>query len=160
MDIGSLIDKLVGLVDEFDPASLIPQLDTVIGWVEMFARLCVMAAPVILLALGLWYLFLPPKEANHIAGYRFYYGMGSVEAWLFTQKLAGLVWSGLGFVLTVVMALICAGFRGKEPVDMAGAAISCVLWELGLIAAGCIAIDVVVALRYDKEGNRRVWKKK
>ena len=160
MDIGSLIDKLVGLVDEFDPASLIPQLNTVIGWVETFARLCVMAAPLLLLGLGLWYLFIPPKEANHFAGYRFYYGMGSVEAWQFTQRIAGMAWTALGLVLTVIMALICAGFRGEAAVDMAGTAISCVLWELGLIAVCCIAIDVLVALRYDKDGNRRDWNKK
>ncbi|MBO5953741.1 MAG: SdpI family protein [Oscillospiraceae bacterium] len=160
MDIGSLIDRLVGLVDEFDPASLVPQLNTVIGWVETFARLCVMAAPLLLLGLGLWYLFMPPKEANYSAGYRFYFGMGSIEAWRFTQRLAGMAWTVLGLILTVIMALICIGFRGMDAVDMASTALSCVLWELGLIAVCCIAINVTVALCYDKDGNRRDWNRR
>ena len=155
-----LIDKLVGLVDDFDPATLIPQLDTILGWVETFARLCVMAAPLIILGLGAWYLFAPPKEANHYAGYRFYFGMGSVEAWQFTQRLAGMVWCALGALLTIIMALICAGFRGMDVEGMVSTAVGCVLWELGLIAVACIAVDVVVALRYDADGNRRIWEKK
>jgi len=155
MDIGTLIDDLVKLVDEFDPAALMPDLNSVVGWIEAAARLFVMVAPLILLGLGLWYLFAPPKEANHVAGYRFYFGMGSVEAWQYTQRLAGLGWTGLGAVLTLIMGIISLTFHGKDPAAMIGTALGCVICELVLIAGCCVAIDVLVGLRYDKDGNRR-----
>lgn len=159
MDIGSLIDDLVKLVDEVDPAALMPDLNSVVGWVEAAARLFVLAAPLILLGLGLWYLLAPPKEANHVAGYRFYFGMGSVEAWQYTQRLAGFGWTGLGGLLTLIMGIISLTFHGKDPVSMIGTAVGCVIWELVLIAICCVVIDVLVGLRYDKNGNRRVSKK-
>lgn len=155
----STIDKLVTLVNDFDPASLIPELNTILGWVELFSRLCVMAAPVITLVLGLWYLLLPPKEANHSAGYRFYFGMGSVEAWRFTQKLAGIILAALGLLLSIIMLLISNGFRGMEAMDMVSKAITCILWELGILLVSHIAINIVVLLRYDRKGNLRNWKK-
>ena len=105
MDTNSLIDKLVDLVNNFDPASFIPEVTTMFGWVETFCRLCVLAAPVGMLFFGLWYLLLPPKEANHSVGWRFYFGMGSVEAWRFTQRLAGIFLGVVGLVIVVAQEI-------------------------------------------------------
>lgn len=149
------MDKLAEDITNFEVESLLPQLDTVIGRIEFALRLAVMVAPLLILILGLIYYFAPPKEANHKFGYRFYWGMGSVEAWQFTQRLAGAVWAGLGLVLTIVMLIVCIGFRGLDAMAMANAAVTCAVWELVLIGLACIGIDVVVAMRYDKEGNVR-----
>ncbi len=154
------IPDLVDLINNFDPASLLPKIDSVLGWIELVTRLCVMAAPVIMLVLGLIYWFLPAKEANYEAGYRFYFGMGSVYAWRFTQKLAGMVWTALGLVLSVVMFFISSGFRGMEGTQMLDRAVACILWEIGLMAAACIAINVILIIRYDRKGNPRQTKNK
>lgn len=140
---------------ELDLGSLLPDFSTFMGWVELFFRLCVMVGPLILLGFGLVYLLAPPKEANFGIGYRFWWGMASVEAWQYTQRIAGMVWSALGAVLTIVMALICTSFRALEAMDMAWRAVSCILWELGLIAVACIAINIVVMRRFDKDGYLR-----
>ena len=149
------MDKLADDITNFEVESFLPQLDTVIGRIEFALRLAVMAAPLLILVLGLVYYFAPPEEANHKFGYRFYWGMGSVEAWQFTQRLAGVVWGGLGLVLSVVMLVVCIGFRGLDAMAMASAAVTCVVWELVLIGLACIAVNVVVAMRYDKDGNVR-----
>ena len=52
------IEDLKTLMDEFDPAVLLPELDTVVGKVELVARIAVLAGPVILLLLGLAYLLV------------------------------------------------------------------------------------------------------
>jgi uncharacterized membrane protein len=154
----TFIADLVDLVNNFDPASYMPEIDSIIGWVEIITRICVLAAPLIMLVFGLFYWFLPPKEANHEAGYRFYFGMGSVEAWRFTQKLAGIVWTALGLILSVVMFLISGGFKGMDGMQMLDKAVSCILWEIGLMAVACIAINIFLIVRYDRKGNVR-WKK-
>ncbi len=152
------LDAFKSIMDQFDPAALLPDVSTIVGKVELAMRLAVLAGPVLLLILGLIYFFVPPKEANHYFGYRCYFGMGSVEAWRFTQRLAGMVWAALGLLLSIIMVIVCAGFRGKEVMDIVGSAVTCILWEVGLIAVSCIVINILVALRYDKDGELRVRK--
>ena len=149
------IDDLKTLMDEFEPATLLPELDTVLGKMELVMRVAVMIGPIVLLILGLAYLFLSPKEANHYFGYRCYYGMGSVEAWRFTQRLAGIVWSVMGLALIALMVLTSGGFRGMEVMAMVEKAVRCVLWQAGLVLASWVAINTIVALRYDAKGNLR-----
>ena len=140
---------------ELNLGALLPDLSAVMGWIELAVRIAVMAGPILLLGFGLVFLLAPPKEANYGLGYRFWWGMASLEAWKFTQRIAGMVWSGLGAVLTIVMALICSGFRDLEPMDMVWRAGSCLIWELVLVAIACIAINVVVMMKFDKDGFRR-----
>lgn len=148
-------EALKVIFEEFDLAAFLPDLTNVLGWVETGLRITVMAGPLLLLMFGLLYLLWPPKEANHGLGYRFWWGMASLDAWQFTQHIAGLIWSGLGVVLTIVMALICNAFRRMEPMDMVWSAVKCLGWELALIGIACIAINVVVVCNFDKDGFRR-----
>ena len=149
------IEDFKVLMDEFDPASLLPELDTVIGKIAFIARIAVLVGPIVLLVMGLLYIFAAPKEANYYVGYRCYFGMGSVEAWRFTQRLSGMVLGALGLVLTVVMLLISGSFAQMETMDLLGRAVYCVAWEAGLAAAACIGVNTVAAIRYDSKGALR-----
>ena len=154
------IASIKEMMDGFDPASLLPELNQVFTTMASICRVAVMAGPIVLLVLGLAYLFLSPKEANYYFGYRCYYGMGSVQAWRFTQRLAGIVLGGLGLVLTGVMLMISGGFAGMQTMDMAWKALTCVLWEAGLAAAAIVAINVTATMTFDKRGEYRNRKKK
>jgi len=149
------IASIKQLMDGFDPASLLPELGSVFGTMASICRIAVLIGPIVLLVLGLAYLFLSPKEANYYFGYRCYYGMGSVQAWRFTQRLAGIVLGGLGLVLTGVMLVLSGGFAGMETMDMAWRALTCVLWEAALAAGAVIAINVIAAVVFDKRGEYR-----
>ena len=149
------MDSIKELLNNFDLGNFLPEINTIMGWVTILLRLAVMAGPVIILALGLIYLVAPPKEANHRFGFRCYFGMGSVEAWLFTQRLAGIVLGALGLVLTIIMALICNGWNNLEPMDMVWSAVSCLLWELGLVGVSCLGVNITVMAVFDKDGFRR-----
>ena len=155
-----LIEQMKQLVNEFDFANFIPAVDSVLGWIELLVRLFVMAAPVCILVFGLWFLFLPPKEANHRAGYRTYFGMGSVEAWRFTQFLAGIIWSAVGLILSVVMLLVTNGYREMDMMDMVNNAIVCVLWEIGCIVLCCLGINITALVVFDRKGVRRSKKRR
>ncbi len=153
------IENIKQIMDGLDLGALLPGMGTMMGWITALARLFVMAGPLVMLGLGMHYLLAAPKEANHSAGYRFRWGMGSVEAWQFTQRLAGLVWCGLGLVLTVVMAVISSGFMNLDPMPMMKEALLCLFWEGLLIVLSCLAVNIVVFARYDLQGKRRLsWK--
>ena len=98
------IESIKEIMDGFDPAALLPDLSGLFGSLETVCRVAVMIGPMVLLVMGLAYLFLSPKEANYYFGYRTYFGMGSVHAWRFTQRLAGVVLGGLGRIWGSVIA--------------------------------------------------------
>ena len=108
------LESIKEMMDAFDPAALLPELDSVFSLVATVCKVAILAGPIVLLVLGLAYLFLSPKEANYYFGYRCYYGMGSVQAWRFTQRLAGIVLGGLGLVLTGVALVASVGFGSMD----------------------------------------------
>ncbi len=149
------MNKITELMDKLDPSKLVPELDGLLGKAGSIAGWAVMIGPLLLLALGLIYFFKAPKEANHSFGFRTYFGMGSIEAWRYTQRLAGLVFGVLGILLTVVMGIICLTWGGKDTLQVLDKATQCLVWEVILTAVACGGIVLHISLRYDKEGNRR-----
>ncbi len=149
------IESIKELMDEFDPAALLPELDTITGKVELVTRIAVMAAPIVLLVLGLLYLFAAPKEANYHFGYRCYFGMGSVEAWRFTQRLAGVVLGGLGLILSIVMLIVCISFRGQEIMPMVENAVTALIWQAVLTLVGCLGVNITAMILFDSNGEPR-----
>ena len=149
------IESLKTLLEDFDPAAFLPDLTSLFGKIELILRFLVVTGPVVMLVMGLVYFFLSPKEANHTFGYRTWFGMGSVEAWNFTQKLAGLVWGGLGLILTVIMLLIVNRYRLMDMESMLWSAVRCLLWEAGLALAALLGVNITVTVLFDWNGYRR-----
>ena len=148
-------DTIKEMMDGFNPEALLPQMDTIFSRVLLVCRIAVMAGPVLLLVLGLAYLFLSPKEANYYFGYRCYFGMGSVNAWRFTQRIAGIVLGGLGLILTPVMFFISSGFAGMQVMDMVWKALRCLLWQAGLTILATLAINGLAMFWFNRKGELR-----
>ena len=149
------IDDLKGLMDDFDPASLLPEMEGLLEGIAGAVRIAVLVGPVLLLIAGLAYLLLAPREANYTFGYRCVFGMGSVEAWRFTQRFAGIVWGVLGLVLTLVMFSKTGNFAGQDLQELLWQAVKYVLWEAGLVAVSCLVINTVVMVRFTYSGEYR-----
>ena len=149
------VEDLKGLMDGFEPASLLPELDGILAGFSQVARIAVLVGPIALLVLGLGYLLLSPKEANYIFGYRCTFGMGSVEAWRFTQRLAGIVWSLLGLVLTLVMFSLSGKFAESDVRQILDLSVKYLIWEAVLAAVSCLVINTLVMTRFTYSGDRR-----
>lgn len=149
------LESIKKLMDDFDPAALLPDLTNFGHTVSSLARIAVLIGPLVLLILGLAYLFLAPKEANYHFGYRAAFGMGSVEAWKYTQRMAGLIWTILGAVLTVWMFLATAGFGAKAVTDVVDSAVKCLIWEIVLTIISSLAINLLVMAHFTWKGGRR-----
>ena len=155
MDIASIKE----MMDGFDPAALLPELDRIFGSAVTVCRWAVMIAPLVLLVLGLAYLFLSPKEANYYFGYRCYYGMGSVEAWRFTQRWAGIALSLTGLILSGIMLVMSMGFPGMDTMEMVWKAFWCLIWQGVIALLANAGIWIAAALRFDAKGNFRKKKR-
>ena len=148
------MDKILSLF-QLDIAELLPEMSSFLSDLEGTVRLLVLVCPLVMLILGLWYYFLPPKEANHRAGFRTYFTMGSVETWLFAQRLAGLGYMIVGGALTLIIGIISLFFNAESGVSMITTALICVIVELVLVLVVWIGVQVLVLRVYDKDGKRR-----
>lgn len=149
------IEKIESFMDNFDLAELLPKAEEILTQVDVLMRGVVLIAPLVLFVLGILYCFAYPREANHSFGYRFFWGMSSVQAWQTMQRVAGIVWGLLGLGLGIAMYVISGGYAEMETMDIIWSAVKCVLWELGLLAVSCIVIDIVIVVLFDSKGNRR-----
>ena len=149
------MDDILSLLQDFDVANFLPEpgdyVQSLVGWVRFF----VLLGPLLLAALGAWYYFAPPKEANHSVGFRTYWGMGSVRAWLFSQKLAGMSFMALGGVLFVIMLIISLTFNGEKAMAMINTAFVCVVIQLVLVIALYIVLNLLIFRAFDKDGKPR-----
>ena len=155
-----MLDKLLSLLDSLDIAELLPAVDTMLEKLALVMRLCMMIGPIVMAVLGLIYLLIPPKEANYKAGFRTYFGMGSIQAWRFTQRLAGLVFSGLGLVLMIVALVISGDFGEMGEMEMVTATVDCLFWQAGLAFAGYLGVAITAGVLFDRNGAPRRKKRK
>lgn len=149
------MEAIKALTEGADLTKLLPDLSTFLGKVEALVRIAIMIAPLVLLGLGLLYFLAAPKEANYKLGYRCFWGMSSVEAWQFTQKLAGIVWSILGFVLCIVMTVQSGKFQGMEADAMAYLAMKYLLVELVCVVVSILLINLTVFVCFNHKGILR-----
>ena len=149
------IDSIKEMMDGFDPAALLPRIDSIVDWVKLICRLAVLVGPIVLVLAGLSYLLLAPKEANYYFGYRTAFGMGSVAAWRHTQKVAGWMFASVGLVLTVIMLMVCVTFGGLEPMTAVWRAAKCMIAEAVIALIVVLSINSVAAFTYDYKGNKR-----
>ncbi len=153
------MDAINALLEGLNFEAVMPDLQQFLSHLPVVLKWAVMAGPVVVLVLGLIYLLVPPKEANHSLGFRTYFGMGSIEAWRFTQRIAGISLSVLGLVLTVAMYIITRGFSTTDHLLLFQRAVKCLLWELGLVAVLYLAVSLTAAVFFDRNGDRRFGKK-
>ena len=153
------LESITSAVEEFDLGAILPDLAGFLSNLQTMYRIALIVGPIVILVLGLWYLFLPPKNVGSRAGFLTYYAIGSPAAWKFTQRMAGIIWTALGLILVIIMGIHC----GSLPEDMSEAAhltLSCLTWQVLLAAIFRLVISVLPAVFFDRAGNRRKWSKK
>lgn len=153
------VESIKALLDGFDPGALLPDLSRVFGSLVPICRIAVLVGPVVMLLLGLSYLFLTPKEANYYLGYRCYFGMGSEYAWRFTQRLAGWLFTAAGLVLTVVMFAVSVSFPYMAVTDMVWRAASCLVIQVAVSVVLVLTVNLAAAFRFDRKGRHRSKRK-
>ena len=155
MDMDAILEKVTGIFAGLENGPASPDTGALIEKATTIAKVLVIAGPVIMLILGLLYLFAAPREANHHFGYRCYFGMGSEQAWRFTQRIAGMTWIALGSILTVAMLIVTGRFPGQDVLEMLTTASTCVVVEALVLLIATLVIRITVAAVFDRHGERR-----
>ena len=133
--------------------AIIPELEKMLSDMRFLMGFAMFIGPILLLALGAYYYYFAPPEANHKAGYRTYYGMGSVAAWKFTQGFAGKIWGLLGAGLAAVALIGCIIMAAQEPENAVVCGLVILILEAVAVIAGFVLIETTVKRRFDADGN-------
>ena len=149
------MEAINSAITESGSGGVLPTFGAFMGFVELLLRVAVMAGPLLLLGFGLIFLLAPPKEANYGVGYRFWWGMASLAAWKFTQRLAGIIWTVLGLALTVVMFLLTRKFAQLTAYDVVWTGVKYILWEVGLVVVSSLFINTAVMSQFTYDGELR-----
>lgn len=149
------MDAIMNLIKDFDPAALLPDISFTVGLMVLLSRLITLVIPALLLGFGCLYFFKPIEEANHSFGYRTYFGMGSKEAWRYVQRLAGFVFMILGGVLLLAMIIVNIVLIWKDTITLFTTAAICLVIQAILTALTVLTINILMAVRYDRDGYRR-----
>ena len=147
------------LLNGIDFAELLPDINQILSIVAPVTKVLMFCGSFILLAFGLYCLMIAPREATYLMGYRFRWGMGSVKAWRFMQRTAGVIFTVLGLSCAVVVALQTQQVDQLPLMELMTTACLYILFQAGVALAGCLITNLLVILRYDLKGNRRyTWR--
>ena len=148
------MDFITKLFD-LDLSKFVPEMPAFLGGLRALLVLAILIGPILLVALGAMYLLRPAPEANFKYGFRTYFGMGSIEAWQFSQKIAGLAFGGLGAVLLLIMFIVVLTFFKKDLFQIANTAIVCLIWQAVLALIARIVVSILCWTYFDRNGDRR-----
>ena len=111
--------------------------------------------PVIMIAMGRYFMKTAPKEINYIFGYRTNMSMKNKDTWEFAHKYIGKLWFRLGLLLipiTVIPMLFVIGNSEN------------VVATVGLIVSFVNTVTLIIPIfftekalnkAFDKDGNRK-----
>lgn len=148
------MSDILSLLQDFDVANFLPAPDQYVAGLSWWARLIVLAAPLLLLVLGLIYRYRPLDGPQRRLSFRTFHPAGSIEAWRFAQRTAGVGYTLVGGALSVVVLVVSLFFNGRKAMTMANIVLVCMILELIIIVALQIAINILVMKAYDKDGRR------
>ena len=147
--------EIITKLFDLDLSKFVPEMPVFLGGLRAILVLAVLIGPILLVTLGAMYLLRPAPEANFKYGFRTYFGMGSVEAWKFSQKIAGLAYGGLGAVLLLIMFIVVLTFFKKDLFQIANSAIACLIWQAALALIARITVSILCCVYFDRNGDRR-----
>ena len=152
------MDKIMELFNSFSIEKYIPKLDSVMDVTQKAIELAVRVGPLCILVLGLIYLLIPPKEANRYFGFRTYFGMGSISAWRFTQRVAGGIMTVMGLILLLIAKGAVKSFAGMDLMQMSEKSISLIKTQIICALVLYVFMFLLTAVLFNRKGQYRFRK--
>lgn len=149
------MEKITEILDKLDLAKFVPELDKLMELVLKVAKFSVRVGPVCILLLGIIYLFLHPNEANYKAGYRTFFGMGSVHAWRFTQRVSGFIMLISGLIMNSAAKKAAKRFTVKDPNAMFDEVLALVKTQIIWVLVIFVFMILLTAVLFNRKGKCR-----
>lgn len=146
------MEKITEILDKLDLAKFVPELDKLIELVLKCAKFSVRVGPICILLLGFIYLFLHPNEANHKLGYRTFFGMGSVHAWRFTQRVSGFIMLIIGLFLNGAAKKAAQSFTLADTSALFDKVFALVITQIKCVLVIFVFMILLTAVVFNRKG--------
>ena len=121
-------------------------------WIFMTAMNLVL--PFIMIVIGYIFIKNPPREINHLVGYRTTMSMKNKDTWDFAHHHCGKNWKIVGLFMLIPSALVMLLFSGKD-IQTVGEIGSVVIGvQTIILLATLIPTEMALRKNFDKDGNR------
>ena len=121
----------------------------------IFCLAMVLLIPVIMLIIGRFFLYRPPRRINHLCGYRTPRSMKNQATWDFAHKTCGRIWFRVGLVLLPVSAAAMVPSLGRD-VDTVGLWCAVVtLIQVGVLVGSIVPVERALKRNFDESGRKR-----
>ena len=146
------MEKITEILDKLDLAKFVPELDKLMELVLKCAKFSVRVGPICILLLGFIYLFLHPNEANHKLGYRTFFGMGSVHAWRFTQRVSGFIMLIIGLFLNGAAKKAAQSFTLADTSALFDKVFALVITQIKCVLVIFVFMILLTAVVFNRKG--------
>ena len=147
------MESITGFLEDFDFAKLLPEIAKFLSGMRFWLNFIMLLGPVLMLIFGLCYFFRPAQEPSEKIGFRVSRAMAGTEAWLYAQKLAGLVWMCLGGGMTILSLVLFFVFLALEPLALATGVVIWIGVQVILSIVSYFFLLTRINAQYDKEGK-------
>lgn len=120
-----------------------------------FLFCCVLILPVIMLIAGRLMWRHPPKEINHLIGYRTPRSMKNQDTWNFAHICCGRLWWTAGWGVLVLSALLFLPFRGMSDTAVGIASIVFLCAQLAVLFVSIAQTERALRRTFDENGIRK-----
>ena len=149
------MEAITEFLEDFDFAKILPEITALLSSLRLWLSLLMLAGPVLVLTLGLWYYFFPVSKPSQRIGFRLQRTLVSQAAWQYCQRLVGKLWMFGGAGLTVISLVVLLIFLGASHTTLAIAALISVGIQALLVLASYIFVVVHIYTKFDKNGVRK-----
>lgn len=146
------MDKIMNLFNDLSLEKYIPKMDSVLDSLQWLIEWSIKIGPLCLLVLGLIYMLIPPKEANRYFGFRTYFGMGSISAWLFTQRVAGALMTIVGLSLLLIANGAVKTFGSMDLMAMSEKALALIKTQIIAALVIYVVMFLLTLVMFNRKG--------
>ncbi|NNJ31069.1 SdpI family protein [Lacrimispora defluvii] len=121
-------------------------------WIFMTAMNLLL--PFIMIVIGHIFIKNPPKEINHLVGYRTTMSMKNKDTWEFAHHHCGKNWKITGLCMLIPSALVMLAFIGKDTQTVGKFGSVVIGVQTVILLASIIPTETALRKNFDKDGNR------
>lgn len=109
--------------------------------------------PIVMIVFGRLFKLRPPKEINHIYGYRSTRSMKNDKTWKFAHDYCGKLWFKSGWIVlvaTIIKMLTLLG-AGTETIGKTSGFLMMI--QFGVMIGTIVLVEVALNRKFDKDKN-------
>ena len=124
-------------------------------WFYIMMFICNLLIPIVMLICGFFMYKFPPKEINHIIGYRTTMSRKNKDTWRFAHDYCGRLWLKLGLLLLILTIIIQIPFAHSSEDIIGYMTLVVEVTQIAALLGSIVFVERALKRTFDENGVRR-----